>query len=246
MSLRGLLRRVLVDLVDPAALVVAIVITFIVNYFVFPPLLDVLASSFAEYIVSGSLAAAVYTFFVGLSNPITFLSFVLTLLFSSYLLAFIISRYWQKRTGSVGNPFRRAFERIVHIILAGLFISSVPILLFLLYLLYYLIPPWNSVWFGLFLLSLLLWVPFTLPVLASVVVEDGRGRDLVYEGLLAGRIFWWKNLLTLFLVSLIVYLLVYLLSGVSVEASNLLSSVLQTLLIGAVATESYYGFKHGE
>lgn len=246
MSLGRLVYRSFVDLVDIPALVVALLLIYIVNFFVAVPLLSATADALSTYIFTGSFLKASYAFFTSLKDPITLLSFLLVLFFNTYLLGFLIARLWQKRTGEALNPFVVALKKIVHVFLVSIFVSSLPAIFLILYLVQQAVPPWNTLWLALTILSLVTWVPLSLPVLTTVVVEKGRGRDLVYEGLLAGKVYWWKNLVVLLLGSIVFYLLALLLAPVPAVITSTLISSLEFILLAAVAVESYYGFKHGE
>lgn len=246
MSLGRLVYRSFVDLVDIPALVVTLLLVYIVNFFVAVPLLSATTDALSTYIFTGSFLKASYAFFTSLKDPITLLSFLLVLFFNTYLLGFLIARLWQKRTGEALNPFVVALKKIVHVFLVSIFVSSLPAIFLILYLVQQAVPPWNTLWLVLTILSLVTWVPLSLPVLTVVVVEKGRGRDLVYEGLLAGKVYWWKNLVVLLLGSIVFYLLALLLAPVPAVITSTLISSLEFILLAAVAVESYYGFKHGE
>lgn len=246
MSLWRLTYRSLLDLVDIPSLLVALLLIYVVNYFVAVPLVSATANALATYIFTGSFLKASYAFFTSLKDPITLLSFLLVLFFDTYLLGFLIARLWQKRTGNPKNPFVVALKKIIHVFLVSIFVSSLPAFFFILYLIQQAVPPWNVLWISLAVLSLVTWVPLSLPVLATVVVEEGRGRDLVYEGLLAGKVYWWKNLVVLLIGSIIFYLLALLMGPVPPLITNTVITSLEFILLAAVAVESYYGFKHGE
>ncbi|NPA86866.1 MAG: hypothetical protein GXO00_02570 [Candidatus Diapherotrites archaeon] len=240
-----LARRTLSDLVDVPALLTATLIFYLIINFVSIPIHDAILNALAEYVLTFSFARSVYAFFSSLTDPIVLFSLLLTLILHLYVYAFVVARIWQKRTGEIDNPFRRAVERMIHVFVAGLFVSFLPLLFFILFLIFQAVPPWNTVYFILFFLSTFLWVPLTLPVIAAAVVENLRGRDIVYEGMLAGRVYWWKIFLLLFILGPVLFFIFSYVYLVPVLGPALYTA-LSTIYVLALSAESYYGFKHGE
>ena len=249
MSFLRLMKRTLFDAFDLPTLITTFLFLYLINAVVSIPFLSAVASSLSVYLDTGSLGKSLLAFYQSLKDPVALLSFLLTVFLNVYLYVFVVSRIWQVRTGEKLNPFSKALERWIHGFVALLFISSLPSILFFLYILYQ-AEPISKLFYYLFLLSLLIWIPFTFPVLTSVIVEKGRGRDNVYEGLLCGKIYWWRILLGLIIISIFVYLLGLLL----VPLYGVFPSILITILLYtfstvwtlALSVEAYYGFKHGE
>ena len=249
MSFRGLLLRTFGDLLDIPNIVVAFLVTFTASTVVSPPLVSALADFLLAYADTFSILKSVEVFVSSLFNPAVLLSLLITIILNVYLVSFVVSRVWQRRTGSPSNPFRRAFERMPHTFIALVLVSLLPTIFLVLYALYQ-TSNIGPIFLFLFVLSLILWVPLTFPVVASAVVEEGRGRDIVYEGMLAGRIYWLRILVAVLIISLFVSLLSYLLGPVlegemGTYAVSLVQAVTIVLTV-SLSAEAYHAFKHGE
>ena len=248
MSFVGLLRRTLADSVDLPALILTFLIVFTVNFVVAPPMVDVMVSTFTTLQATNSVLKSLYTFTTQILQPLPFLSLLITIVLYLYLIGFILARLWQKRTGDVINPFRRGFYRMIHILVGYLFVLSVPLLFFLVYA-FLQASVYNAVAFWTFVLITILWVPLTFPVLTPLVVERVRGRDMVYEGLLAGKHYWWKILLVMIVITFVLYLLYWSVFLFPISWYPYVAALIYswlTVATLALSVESYYGFKSGE
>ncbi len=249
MSFRRLFRRAFLDVLDIPILLTTLLLLYLVNVVIAIPMLDAITNSLVELVTTGSVLKSLYVFYVSITDPLAFLSFLLTLIINVYLVGFIVARIWQKRTDKNINPFMQAFKRWIHTFVSLAFVAFLPFLFFLLYALYQAYPA-STLLFALFLLSLIIWVPLALPVITSAVVETGRGRDIVYEGLLVGKLYWWKILLSIIIFSVIIHLVAYILQPLYGTAFDVLIIIflgtLTTIWTISLSAEAYYGFKHGE
>ena len=100
---------------------------------------------------------------------------------SLYYVGFVVARFYQ-RFGGPSNPFMRAWLSLPRLAVAVLFLSA---LYSLLYLVSFLLPaPFSALVAILFALSVL---ALSFPIVGAFAIEDGKGRHILREALLAVR-----------------------------------------------------------
>ena len=201
----GVFRRIVADLIDPAAVVTALIFTVFATL-VFAPVLSVVQWNVLTYSSPKSaFYAAVQEIF---SDPLLVLSFVLYGLLVLYTGLVVIGWYGKKRVGRPDNPFARALRIMPSALILGVIIASPLFLAFALYVALY--PTVYSLVPLLILAFLVLYyVPVLSPSLPALVIRENTVRDALHEGVFVGMRWWWRILLY----ALGAFLLVYILSA---------------------------------
>ncbi len=239
-----MLKNSLLDYLDIVILLFAAAFLYLDYYFVAVPIQDAMANSFATYLTTGSFLKAGGAFVSSLLDPVTFLALILHVVLLTYVAAFVVARIGQRRLGTPRNPIKRAADRIIPVFIAFVVVGFLPFLSFILFQVYYPLPiAWIFFWMS--ILSLLTWSMLFLPYVATSVLEEGKGRHLLQEGLVAGRFTWWRSLVTLLVIVIVVYAVSYLVSLLAPSIALFVFGVLSTIAIPVVAAEAYISFKEG-
>lgn len=244
MGLSSMLKNSLLDYLDIPILLLAAAFLYLDYYYVAVPIQNAVADSFTTYLTTGSFLKASGSFASSLLNPIVFLALLLHIIILTYVSAFIVARIGQKRLKHTYNPVKRAVDRLVPVFIAYVVVGFLPFLSFVLFEVYYPLPiAWIFFWLA--VLSLLTWSMLFLPYLATAVLVEGKGRHMLQEGLVAGRATWWRSLVTLLVVIIVVYAVSYLVSVFAPSAALFVFGLLSTISIPIVAAEAYVSFKEG-
>ncbi len=187
MSLLKLAKGAAKDLIDPVILLSALLFGYL-SYMMADALTFPMALFLEEYMASYSIGRAFWAAIFSM-DVISWLALVAQFIIGVYLASLIVLRVYYREKGEKVNVFVEAWKKWVHAFLGLILLLSVPFVLFF-------VSFSNSSLWWINILSLL-WVGVWLPVLSALVVYKGRGRDRVYEGLLAGRVTWWKIIVIL-------------------------------------------------
>jgi len=201
----GVFRRIVADLVDPAAVVTALIFIVFATL-VFSPVLSTVQANLLLYTSPRSaFYATIQEIF---SDPLTVASFVAYGLVLLYTGLVVIGWYGKKRVGMPKNPFARAIKLIIPAAILGIIISSPFLLTFALYVALY---PTVYSWIPLLILAFLIfyYLPVISPALPALVIKEDTLKGAIHEGVFVGMRWWWKILLY----SLGAFIVLYILAG---------------------------------
>jgi len=235
----GVFRRIVADIVDPAAVVTAIIFLSIA-YAIFSPVLSEVQWNYFVYTSPRSMFFGVISTI--LSSPLYIAAFIAYAFFMLFTGLVIVCWYGKKRVGKPSNPFKHALRKLPHAIVLALILGAPLFLVFSLFAATYPSPATLPLVVVLAFL-ILYYVPLVSPALPALLIGDETVAGAIHEGVFVGKRWWWKILLYTLGAFIVVYILLLILSAVAwIVPALVITFIAQALLFVytyAVITEVY-------
>ncbi len=202
--------------------------------------------------VTENPADALAATFEQLSQPLTLVAYIVFLLVLAYATVTLVNLIAKKRGVEIGNPFIMAKRKLLAYILTLLGVFGPIFLLFAIYF-----PVARTVWgmklFWPLIIIAALYLAVVSPTIPAVILGRGSARANFSSGLITGKRHWWRLIITLAVLSLILTIIAYLFGLLSIVPIPFLAAFLlylyqaMSFLSGiAAVTELYLLDIHGE
>ncbi len=206
MRLSTLFKRTLQDMFDPSLVVISFIFIGGLSVILSPFLSEVLGTLAFEYLVTNNPADALAAAFSSLSDPLVLLSYIIYLLLMAYLASVVVAMIGKKRGEDVPNPFVLGKSRMLAYLATVIGIFAPVFFIFALYFPFARTVLGTKLFIPIILLASIYFL-FVAPTIPAVILGERKARTNFQKGILVGKRHWWRLLLVLIGISIVLYIL---------------------------------------